>query len=227
MSNAIHEGARIYVAGHRGLVGSALLRTLNAHGYHNVVVRTHRELDLTDGEAVRAFFHQEKPEYVLLAAAKVGGILANNTYPADFICEGVDQTRGWFYSLLAIATAAFDAPAYRHVIVNELVLDAEGQKMSKSRGNVVNPWEMIAEFGADTVRLYLLASSQVWLPKRFDRAAIPEAAGKFLNALRSTYEFFQLYGADMDKAILSARKRAFSSGEIAGIARRFFVHVDK
>ena len=115
-------------------------------------------------------------------------------FPADFICEGVDQTRGWFYSLLAIGTTAFDALAYRHVVVNELVLDAEGQKMSKSRGNVVNPWELIEEFGADTVRLYLLASSQVWLPKRFDRGAIAEAAGKFLNALRSTYEFFQLYG---------------------------------
>ena len=117
-------------------------------------------------------------------------------FPADFICEGVDQTRGWFYSLLAIAVTAFDAPAYRHVVVNELVLDADGQKMSKSRGNVVSPWDMIEEFGADTVRLYLLASSQVWLPKRFDRAAIPEVAGKFLNALRSTYEFFQLYAPD-------------------------------
>ncbi len=64
-------------------------------------------------------------------------------FPADFICEGLDQTRGWFYSLLAIATGVFDSPAYRHVIVNELVLDADGQKMSKSRGNVVDPWEMI------------------------------------------------------------------------------------
>ncbi|MGH7527732.1 MAG: isoleucine--tRNA ligase, partial [Gemmatimonadales bacterium] len=94
-------------------------------------------------------------------------------FPADFICEGVDQTRGWFYSLLAIAATAFDALAYRHVIVNELMLDPEGQKMSKRRGNVVDPWDMVREFGADTVRLYLLASSQVWLPKRFDRRTIP------------------------------------------------------
>ncbi|HZB28507.1 MAG TPA: isoleucine--tRNA ligase, partial [Gemmatimonadales bacterium] len=79
-------------------------------------------------------------------------------FPADFICEGVDQTRGWFYSLLAIAVAAFDSPAYRHVVVNELVLDAEGQNMSKSKGNVVDPWAMIEQFGADTIRLYLLAS---------------------------------------------------------------------
>ncbi len=114
-------------------------------------------------------------------------------YPADYICEGVDQTRGWFYSLLAIAVTAFDSPAYKNVIVNELVLDAEGQKMSKSRGNVVNPWDMIREFGADTVRFYLLASSQVWLPKKFDKKQIPQVTGDFFRALRNTYEFFRLY----------------------------------
>lgn len=117
-------------------------------------------------------------------------------FPADYICEGVDQTRGWFYSLLAIATAAFDSPAYRHVIVNELVLDAEGLKMSKSRGNAINPWDAIQEFGADTIRLYLLASSQVWLPKRFDRRGIPEVAGGFFNTLRNTYEFFRRYAGE-------------------------------
>jgi isoleucyl-tRNA synthetase len=114
-------------------------------------------------------------------------------FPADYICEGVDQTRGWFYSLLAIAVTAFDSPAYRNVIVNELVLDAEGQKMSKSKGNVVNPWDMLQEFGADTVRFYLLASSQVWLPKRFDRRQIPQVTGDFFRALRNSYEFFRLY----------------------------------
>jgi isoleucyl-tRNA synthetase len=117
-------------------------------------------------------------------------------FPADFICEGVDQTRGWFYSLLAIATTAFDSTAYRNVIVNELVLDPDGQKMSKTRGNAVNPWEMIEEFGADTVRLYLLASSQVWLPKRFDRSTIKDAAGKFFNALKNSYVFFAGYATD-------------------------------
>jgi isoleucyl-tRNA synthetase len=114
-------------------------------------------------------------------------------FPADYICEGVDQTRGWFYSLLAIAVTAFDSPAYKNVIVNELVLDAEGQKMSKSKGNVVNPWDMIGEFGADTVRFYLLASSQVWKPTRFDRRHIPQVTGDFFRALRNTYEFFRLY----------------------------------
>jgi len=117
-------------------------------------------------------------------------------FPADFICEGVDQTRGWFYSLLAIATTAFDSLAYRHVVVNELVLDAEGQKMSKSKGNVVDPWAMIEQHGADTIRLYLLASSQVWLPKRFDPRTIPEVAGKFFNALKNSYTFFAGYAGD-------------------------------
>ncbi len=116
-------------------------------------------------------------------------------FPADFICEGLDQTRGWFYSLLAIATAAFDRPAYKNVIVNGLVLDAEGQKMSKSRGNVVDPWDMISRFGADTVRLYLLASSQVWLAKRFDQDAVTEVARGFVNQLRNTYKFFADYAA--------------------------------
>ncbi len=114
-------------------------------------------------------------------------------FPADFICEGVDQTRGWFYSLLAIATAAFDQVPYRNVVVNELVLDAQGFKMSKSRGNAVDPWAQIAAQGADAVRLYLLASSQIWLPKRFDARGIPETAGGFLNTLRNTYNFLALY----------------------------------
>jgi isoleucyl-tRNA synthetase len=117
-------------------------------------------------------------------------------FPADYICEAVDQTRGWFYSLLAIAVGVFDAPAYKHVIVNELVLDAQGQKMSKSRGNVVNPWQVIEEHGADAVRLFFVGQSQVWLPKRFDPRQIPEFAGGVLNSLRNTYSFFQLYAGD-------------------------------
>jgi isoleucyl-tRNA synthetase len=117
-------------------------------------------------------------------------------FPADFICEGIDQTRGWFYSLLAIAATAFDQPAYRRVLVNELVLDAAGQKMSKSRGNVVDPWRVISTHGADAVRLYLLAQSQVWLPKRFDPRQVGELAGAFLTTLRNTYRFFALYAED-------------------------------
>ena len=117
-------------------------------------------------------------------------------YPADYIAEGVDQTRGWFYSLLAIATGLGDAlpnnhagtaAPYRNVVVNDLVLDATGQKMSKSRGNVVNPWEVLSRHGADAVRLFLVASSQVWVPRRFDENAIRETAGRFLLTFRNVY----------------------------------------
>jgi isoleucyl-tRNA synthetase len=125
-------------------------------------------------------------------------------FPADFICEGIDQTRGWFYSLLAIATTVFDAAPYRNVIVNELILDAEGQKMSKSKGNVVDPHEVVREFGADAARLYLLTVSQVWLPKRFDTRAIPESVGGFLNTLKQTYRFFALYAGEAPPDAASA-----------------------
>jgi isoleucyl-tRNA synthetase len=115
-------------------------------------------------------------------------------FPADFIAEGVDQTRGWFYSLLAIATALGDAlpnnsgaSPYRHVVVNDLVLDANGQKMSKSRGNATEPWAVIERHGADAVRLFLIASSQVWIPRRFDEDALRKTAGGFLTLLRELY----------------------------------------
>ncbi len=114
-------------------------------------------------------------------------------FPADFICEGVDQTRGWFYSLMAIGTLLGWGPAYRNVVVNDLILDAEGQKMSKSRGNVVNPWDALAEFGADAIRWYLIGSSHPWLPKRFDPEGVREVARKTFDTLRNSYRFFALY----------------------------------
>jgi isoleucyl-tRNA synthetase len=114
-------------------------------------------------------------------------------FPADFIAEGVDQTRGWFYSLLAISTVLFDCAPYRHVVVNDLVLDEEGVKMSKSRGNVVDPWEAIHEFGADAIRFYLLSVSNPWFSKRHDRKAIAEVRRKFFGTLSATYRFFELY----------------------------------
>jgi isoleucyl-tRNA synthetase len=114
-------------------------------------------------------------------------------FPADFICEGVDQTRGWFYSLMAISTMLDMGPAFRNVVVNDLVLDAEGQKMSKSRGNVVDPWAAIETFGADAIRWYFLTSSQPWLPKRFDPDALGEAARRVFDTLANTYRFFALY----------------------------------
>jgi isoleucyl-tRNA synthetase len=114
-------------------------------------------------------------------------------FPADFICEGVDQTRGWFYSLMAISTMLDLGTAYRHVLVNDMVLDAEGQKMSKSRGNIVDPWAAIDAFGADAIRWYFLTSSQPWLPKRFDPEALGEAARRAFDTLANSYRFFALY----------------------------------
>lgn len=114
-------------------------------------------------------------------------------FPAHFIAEGVDQTRGWFYSLLAISTLVFDAPSYRSVIVNDLILDEEGQKMSKSKGNVVDPWETVSEYGADATRFFLLSSSNPWLPKKWDGEALKETNRKLFDTLRSTYRFFAMY----------------------------------
>ncbi|HSJ29815.1 MAG TPA: isoleucine--tRNA ligase [Longimicrobiales bacterium] len=114
-------------------------------------------------------------------------------FPADFICEGVDQTRGWFYSLMAISTMLDEGPAYRNVVVNDLVLDADGQKMSKSRGNVVDPWDAIDTFGVDAIRWYFLTASVPWIPKRFDPAALGDAARRSFDTLANTYRFFTLY----------------------------------
>ncbi len=116
-------------------------------------------------------------------------------FPADFICEGLDQTRGWFYSLTAIATLLGLGPAFRNVIVNDLILDAEGQKMSKSRGNAVDPWDAVAEHGADALRWYLITVSNPWVPKRFDPDGVQEAARKFFDTLANTYRFFALYAS--------------------------------
>ncbi len=114
-------------------------------------------------------------------------------FPADYICEGVDQTRGWFYSLLAISTMLELGPSYRNVVVNDLVLDAQGQKMSKSRGNAVDPWDAIGRFGADGIRWYFLTASQPWVPKRFDAEALGEGARRVFDTLANTYRFFALY----------------------------------
>lgn len=115
-------------------------------------------------------------------------------FPADFICEALDQTRGWFYSLLAIGTMLDMGPAYRNVIVNGLILDAEGQKMSKSRGNTVDPWDAVAQFGADPLRWYFITASNPWVPKRYDPEGVREAARRFFDTVLNSYRFFALYG---------------------------------
>jgi isoleucyl-tRNA synthetase len=114
-------------------------------------------------------------------------------FPADFICEGLDQTRGWFYSLMALSTFLFGRSSYKSVLVNDLVLDKDGQKMSKSKGNVVDPWDMIDKFGVDALRWYLIAVSPPWVPTRFDEDGVREVASRFFGTLLNVYAFFTLY----------------------------------
>ncbi len=123
-------------------------------------------------------------------------------HPADFICEGVDQTRGWFYSLHSISTFLFDKPAYKNILVNDLILDKDGQKMSKSKGNTVDPFGIIEKYGADTSRWYLVATSPPWRPTLFDEEGLVEVQRKFLGTLLNTYAFFSLY-ANIDKFVFS------------------------
>lgn len=119
-------------------------------------------------------------------------------FPADFICEGIDQTRGWFYTLHAISTMLFDDVAFKNVIVNELILDKEGQKMSKSRGNTVDPFDLFDKYGADATRWYLITTSPPWKPTLFDEEGVLEVQRKFFGTLINTYAFFALY-ANIDK----------------------------
>lgn len=119
-------------------------------------------------------------------------------YPADFISEGIDQTRGWFYTLHSIGTFLFDKPAYKNVLVNELILDKQGQKMSKSKKNTVDPFMLIKKYGADATRWYLIANSPVWRPTLFDEEGIADVQRRFFSTFVNTYAFFTLY-ANVDK----------------------------
>ena len=114
-------------------------------------------------------------------------------YPADFINEGVDQTRGWFFTLHAIATMVFDSVAFKNVISSGLVLDAKGDKMSKHKENVVNPFEQIEKYGADPVRFYMMTNSEPWDNLKYDQEGVDEVRRKFFGTLYNTYSFFSLY----------------------------------
>ena len=119
-------------------------------------------------------------------------------FPADFISEAVDQTRGWFYSLLAISTLIFDKAPYKNVIVLGLVQDENGQKMSKSKGNAVDPFEALQQYGADAIRWYFYTNSAPWLPNKFHGKVVTEGQRKFMGTLWNTYAFYVLY-AEIDK----------------------------
>ncbi|NCS87473.1 MAG: isoleucine--tRNA ligase [Ignavibacteria bacterium CG2_30_36_16] len=125
-------------------------------------------------------------------------LFEKNFFPADFICEGIDQTRGWFYTLHAIAAMLFDNVAFKNIIVNELILDKKGLKMSKSKGNTVDPFMLFDKYGADTTRWYLIVNSPPWRPTLFDEEGVAEIQRKFLGTLLNTYSFFTLY-ANIDK----------------------------
>ena len=119
-------------------------------------------------------------------------------FPADFICEGIDQTRGWFYSLMAISTFLKGRAPYKNVLVNDLILDKNGKKMSKSKGNTVDPFELFDKYGADATRWYLLHVSPAWSPTKFDEEGLIEIVSKFFGTLKNVYNFFALY-SNQDK----------------------------
>ncbi len=119
--------------------------------------------------------------------------LFESQFPADFIAEGVDQTRGWFYVLLVISTLISGRSSFKNVVVNDMILDAHGKKMSKSSGNIVDPVEVMNKYGADAVRWYMLYTSPVWTPQKFDTEGVKEANSKFFSTLKNTYTFFEMY----------------------------------
>ena len=119
--------------------------------------------------------------------------LFEKQFPADFISEGVDQTRGWFYSLIVISTFLKGCAPYKNVLVNDLLLDKNGQKMHKSKGNAISPFGVLEKYGADATRFYILSASPVWTPLKFDEDGIKEVNAKFFNTLRNIYTFFQIY----------------------------------
>ncbi|NLY72549.1 MAG: isoleucine--tRNA ligase [Tissierellia bacterium] len=114
-------------------------------------------------------------------------------FPADYICEGIDQTRGWFYSLMAISTFIMKQSPFKNVLVNDMLLDKDGKKMSKSRGNIVDSFELFREQGADALRWYLNFSSPAWQPTKFDVAGLYEVQSKFFGTLKNIYHLFSLY----------------------------------
>ncbi len=119
--------------------------------------------------------------------------LFESQFPADFIAEGVDQTRGWFYVLLVISTIISGESSFKNVVVNDMMLDAHGKKMSKSTGNIIDPTSIMQEYGADNIRYYMLYASPVWTPLKFDVEGVKEVYSKYISTFKNTYSFFQMY----------------------------------
>ena len=150
--------------------------------------------------------------------------LFETQFPADFICEGIDQTRGWFYTLLVISTFVKGVSPFKNVLVNDLLLDANGKKMSKTMGNIVEPFGAMKEYGADTVRFYLPYVSPVWTPLKFDVNGLKEVHSKFFNPLKNTYSFFTIY-ANIDN--IDPRSYEVSYNDLEEIDKWLFSKLNK
>ncbi len=150
----------------------------------------HRETDLID-----VWFDSGSMPYAQIhyPFENKEGLDSGRLFPADFIAEGVDQTRGWFFTLHAIGTMAFDHPAFKTVISNGLVLDKKGEKMSKRKGNTVDPFKTIEESGADPLRWYMISTSSPWDNLKYDPEGVKETARKYFSTLTNTYNFFAMY----------------------------------
>jgi isoleucyl-tRNA synthetase len=188
----------IDIDGQQQVLGDALDRGLVALDLHKPFVdriyfiRDGRRFNRTP-ELVDVWFDSGSMPFAQLHYPFENRELFEKTFPADFIAEGVDQTRGWFYTLHAIATLIFDKAAYRNLVVNGHILDRHGHKMSKSKGNVVDPFDTMQRYGADALRWYLLVSSPPWRPKSFNTAEIEEEQRRFFRAFINSYNFFVLY----------------------------------
>ena len=147
-----------------------------------------REIDLID-----VWFDSGAMPYAQLHYPFENKSNFQDQFPADFIAEGVDQTRGWFFTLHAISTLLFDSVAYKNVVSNGLVLDKEGNKMSKRLGNAVDPFETIKKHGADATRWYMISNAQPWDNLKFDEEGIHEVKRKFFGTLYNAYSFYALY----------------------------------
>ena len=192
------EDGFIDIDGKRQRLGSALAEGMIELDLHKPFVD--RVYFIKDGkrfnrtpELIDVWFDSGSMPFAQLHYPFENRELFEKTFPADFIAEGIDQTRGWFYTLHAIATLIFDKPAYRNLVVNGHILDRNGQKMSKSKGNVVDPFETMEKYGADSLRWYLMLSSPPWRPKSFNTDEIEEEQRKFFRAFVNSYNFFVMY----------------------------------
>ncbi len=155
--------------------------------------------------------------------------LFESQFPADFIAEGVDQTRGWFYVLLVLSTLISGKTSFKNVVVNDMMLDAQGKKMSKSLGNIINPTEFMEQYGADTIRFYMLYTSPVWTPLRFDENGVKEIYSKYISTFKNTYSFFEMYAnaddIDPREYFIPVNKRDFSDQFILSKLNRLIKEV--